>query len=108
MLIAHPARSSAAGARPHNPMEIPAARAPLRFDRSATIDRAPIAAPRATVNPSRLRSPAMPTSDPPSATTYTVRTGDSLGLIAARFGVTMRALVDANADRYAGLRAGRV
>jgi hypothetical protein len=44
------------------------------------------------------------------ATTYTVRPGDSLGLIASRFGVSLTALVSANVDRYPTLRTqpGRI
>jgi LysM repeat protein len=41
-----------------------------------------------------------PSSTP---TTYTVRAGDSLGAIAARFGTTVQAFVAANAERYPSL-----
>jgi hypothetical protein len=43
-------------------------------------------------------------SPDPTSPTYTVRDGDSLGLIVARFGATIRSFIDANADRFPTLR----
>ncbi|WP_298990067.1 LysM peptidoglycan-binding domain-containing protein [uncultured Pseudokineococcus sp.] len=51
-------------------------------------------------------TPPPPPSDPaPSGSTYTVRSGDTLGAIAARFGTSWRAIYDANRDRISNPNA---
>lgn len=64
------------------------------------------AAPTATVPPTLTATPTATETPPPTATpeptptpvvtTYTVQSGDTLSRIAARFGVTVEAMVNAN------------
>lgn len=64
-----------------------------------TLGRATPAAPEATPSPtlkSPAVSPAAAVTQPPQATTYTVKPGDSLSAIAFQFGVSLEELMAAN------------
>lgn len=61
--------------------------------RSATDDAAPSTAPTQTVD----GQTTVPTTSIPTQVTYVVQPGESLSLIASRFGVDVRVLADFNA-----------
>jgi LysM repeat protein len=91
------------GLRPGLPATVGATSSPARLDVT------PAATPRATARPNLTPTPseptptAAPTATPastagpsPSFQTYVVRSGDTLGAIANRFGTTVRAIADLN------------
>jgi LysM repeat protein len=88
----------------------PTATATLTPEPTATATTQPTAPPTATataVPPTATSTPAPPAL-PPGKTTYTVRSGDTLSIIAERFGITWPELAEANGlTSRTVLRAGQ-
>lgn len=93
-----PVQSGAAAVRDEVSAAPVAAPAPVRTTPTPTPTRAPTpaATPVVTPTPEPTRTPTATPQTPSTATTYTVKSGDTLSAIAERFGTTMKKLMRLN------------